>query len=410
MRNPSREQVRALQRKLLALNINLTSWELAEEQLNELVARTIDDSFAHAIKKWKDRTRFWTIQSRELFSFLKNTPPEKAAAMATEYGETCHPTRILVALSDFWTRLESWPSPESKIAALDASSDHYCLFLPHSPAEVTSDPKSLYDVIQHARKSSPGPDGWTIAEVKALPLAAWRALLDVLGKGWSAFEGTLMLTYKRVPIEKGCALAPLPSSIRPIDVCSVILRAVSSMHVSSIYTWKKKMIFRGQYATHGGTIPAMARLTEVVEQIRRKRGSWFCLTIDFTKLYNMIDTDIVACALKHMGLSERSLELLMGPIALSKGHWRLPHGAASTPYAHARGIPQGLSTSVFAAEAFVSILCWKMQACTSTDIIGYIDDITFCSREKGDFLRALDILDRFVLDFALQMNCLKSCL
>ena len=139
-------------------------------------------------------------------------------------------------------------------------------------------------------------------------------------------------------------------------------------------------------------------------------SSWFCLTIDFTKLYNMIDPDIVALTLQHMGLRERCTSLLLDPVTLSKGHWRLPHGAASTPYAHDRGIPQGLSTSVFASEIFVSILCWKLQKCSSSTIIGYVDDLTLCSGSCGDFLRVLGILERFVSDFALQMNSLKSSL
>ena len=134
---------------------------------------------------------------------------------------------------------------------MEAISDHYCLFLPHKPAEVVSDPKILYQVIQHARKTTAGPDVWTIAEIKALPLPAWKSLLDVLSEGWGKFEGSPLLTYKTVPLEKGCVSTPLPSGIRPIDVYSTILRAVSSMHVASLYTWKKEMIHSGQYAAWG---------------------------------------------------------------------------------------------------------------------------------------------------------------
>ena len=84
-RKPSAPQIRALKRKLLALNINDLSWDRADEELDRLTKDAIETSFSHAIKKWRDRTRFWTIQSKELFAFLKNNPPEKAAAMETSH-------------------------------------------------------------------------------------------------------------------------------------------------------------------------------------------------------------------------------------------------------------------------------------------------------------------------------------
>ena len=71
---PSPSQIRPLTRKLLALNINAETWDQADDELDLLTRQPIDESFSHAIKKWRDRTRFWTIQSRELYAFLKNTP------------------------------------------------------------------------------------------------------------------------------------------------------------------------------------------------------------------------------------------------------------------------------------------------------------------------------------------------
>ena len=112
--------------------------------------------------------------------------------------------------------------------------------------------------------------------------------------------------YKRVPIQKGCDLAPLPSSMRPINVFSIVMRAVARMLTASLIDWKRHVAHRGQRATHGGTAPALARVTSIIEKVRRRHGKRWCLTIDFSKLYNMIDPVLTAEAMTFMGLTHDS--------------------------------------------------------------------------------------------------------
>ena len=381
----TQSQLSSLSRKLFALGIQSLDWNDADAQLDKILNEHIESLSRNAIKRRKERVSFWTLQSRDLYAFIKNVPAVKASALQTPEGVTADPLEIHSALTRFWGHLEAWPSEEHRQYALFRLSDHYCVFLPSYKAEVVSDWKVLAIIVREARRTSPGPDGWTIEELKALPKAAWRSLLEVLQKGWQHFASTLLLTYKRVPIEKGCTGVPLPSDMRPLDVYSAIMRAIARMHTTSIMSWKKMVIHEGRYSSHGGTGPALARLTCVVERVRRKIGKWWCLTVDFTKLYNMIDAVVVQQILIFVGLSERSAAQLMEPIILSRGYWRLPHGADGKHYAHDRGVPQGLSTSVLASEAFVSILCWKITRCTSTQVIGYVDDITLASDDLADF-------------------------
>ena len=315
----SQAQLASLSRKLHALNILSLDWREAQLLLDAALEEHINNLSQHAIKRWKERVSHWTVQSRELFAFLKNEPPTKAAVLLTPEGITACPSLMHKCLSEFWGGLEAWPSSERRELAWERLRDHYCLFLPFRSASVQWDHKLLYQVVKNSRRSSAGPDGWTIHEAKALPSSAWKSLLEVLKQGWEPLAKTLLLAYKRVPIEKGCAIAPLPSSLRPIDVFSVVLRSVARMHTASLIDWKVAIIHEGQHATHGGTPPALARMTALVERVRRNHGKWWCLTIDFSKLYNMIDPGIVGEVMRCMGLSASSADDMMKPIQMASG-------------------------------------------------------------------------------------------
>ena len=80
--------------------------------------------------------------------------------------------------------------------------DHYCLFLPLLEASVSWDHRLLRDVVRLSRKSAAGRDGWTVPEVKALPLQEWGSLLEVLKKGWEPLCSTLFLPTRGYPYRR----------------------------------------------------------------------------------------------------------------------------------------------------------------------------------------------------------------
>ena len=417
----SHAQLTVLSRKLLHLGLSSLDWKEAGAALDTLLSDHVENLSRNAIKRWKERVSFWTLQSKELYAFIRNDPAAKASAIVYPGRLTVNFFEIHLSLVEFWGSLEKWPSARHRDDALMRLSDHYCVFLPHMKAEVVSDHKVLAAIVKEARRASAGPDGWTIAEMKALPKEAWRSLLEVLDKGWHALASTLLLTYKRVPIEKGCSHMPLPSDMRPIDVYSTIMRAVARMHTTSFTQWKKHVSHAVEEARHslGATVcswrnrTALARLTCIVERIRRKMGKWWCVTLDFSKLYNMIDSWVVRL-FKKPSLSSVFLRdpppSCWSPFVCPRATGGYPMGLTAQHTFMIEGHPQGLSTSALASEAFVSILCWKISRSTNTQIIGCVYDITLASDHLPEFRKSLDILKSFLMDFCFTVNAMKSSL
>ena len=58
--------------------------------------------------------------------------------------------------------------------------ERYAIYLPSQQYTFRVTPELLQKCARKASKcSAPGPDGWTYQEVSALPLAAWKGLLDI---------------------------------------------------------------------------------------------------------------------------------------------------------------------------------------------------------------------------------------
>ena len=137
------------------------------------------------------------------------------------------------------------------------------------------------------KKSSPGLDGWGTEEVKALPYRAWEqltVLLDV--PNWNPFT-SLLGAFRRVPIENISGF-PRPSEVRPLDIFSALARVESSACTMDLEIWRYHVIHHHQHATHGGTTLATSRLLLYTEQVLRQDGPLWAMSLDFSRLYNMV--------------------------------------------------------------------------------------------------------------------------
>ena len=115
---------------------------------------------------------------------------------------------------------------------------------------------------------------------------------------------TTINMYRRVSVEKGENTIPTPDQFGPIDVFPLMARMLSTPATRTIEGWKRAMTHRGQYASKGGTIQATTRLAIKCEQVVRKTLPTYSLTIDFSKLFNMISPAVAVKACALMGLAE----------------------------------------------------------------------------------------------------------
>ena len=108
--------------------------------------------------------------------------------------------------------------------------------------------------------------------------------------------------------------------------------------------------------------------------------------ISIIVLSGYVAADVAMC----MGLSYVNAMDLLVPLVCSVGVWKLPLSALPTPFATARGLPQGMSSSVLFAELAISPLLWRItRALPGVEVCAYVDDLNLVmeSREQRGVCR-----------------------
>ena len=165
----------------------------------------------------------------------------------------------------------------------------------------------------------------------------------------------LLVKYERIPLEKGDSEVVAPDCLRPLDIFAMSIRLISGSTMSMLREWKLSVLPAAQYSQTGGTLAAIARLTYFAEGVRSKRLSILAVSLDYSKLFNMIGPQVAHEAAMPMGMAPQTAHMVVAPIIHARGIWRLA-GNVCPERGHSRGLPQGLSTSVCLADLFVSIL------------------------------------------------------
>ena len=284
--------------------------------------------------------------------------------------------------------------------------------MPHSPCKGEMTPTHLQKAIRHMKTSSPEVDTWSAAELKKLPMCAVETLLDIYFHRFESMTNSLTCLVKRVPLQKKERMDD-PSSIRPSDLFSSILRVLSSCAFMSARPWALRVLHPSQHATNGGTFPAIAEIALRTELAAAGAMPTFAISIDFTKMFNMMSTKVAVLSAKVMGMSDLLASALERPLGGAKFFWRLPTNAKSNLHVHERGLPQGMAGSVLLAECHIAPPIWRtrwaLQADPGSLIISYVDDLNLCCTTPSALLaRVIEILFEFETDFALSLSSSKT--
>ena len=320
-----------------------------------------------ALRLWKSKVASWNLSSGALFAYLRNPEPVKSVMLQDTSGAwVCSPPGVHLALQTYWSSIESWPSEDSKMLAYELLDDKYSMFLPVRECHCELDVNLVVYRVKHLSLSSPGLDGWSVHELKALPRQAWEHLVSLWKHAFPGFRHTFFALVKRIPIAKVADSVPTPDQIRPIDVYSLIVRVMSSATVDGIRGWLRSVLHPNQHATMGGTLIATGKLNRCAEGILAGLTSKWCVSVDFVKLFNAIDVSVAARVARFMGLSQATVDTLVAPLLHSKKVWRLAENQVVPFVSSERGIPQGLSASVALAEIFLAALIWRTTRATGS--------------------------------------------
>ena len=399
---------KSIARKLRALGLEGKPWVESLEDLDRLLTQHLDACQESALSDWKNRVRAWCVNEKDIYRFMRNNPPAKCVCIRDEHERVLtDPLEVFANLHAYWSSIENWDSQLSFNVAAHDLEDQYAMFVPHVPAKIAVDAKLLQNTIKDMRPSSPGLDGWTVAEMKQLPEDALASLLLILRDSPSGLGSSLVALVKRIPVEKEAISrhdAPSADKIRPIDIFSVVFRAISSAQTNSLRWWKALVLHPGQYATGGGALAALGRINHWVETAKSRTRPVWALSIDFAKLFNSICPHLAARTLVVMGLDQKSARELIEPIVQAKLVWRLAHNAVVPQVQNSRGVPQGLSASVLLAEAFLALLIWKIANLPGLEVVAYIDDVNCFAPSRELLEKTIDMVKQFEATFRLSIS------
>ena len=399
-----------LRRKFAELEIVCPPTEHECHQvLHECLQRYMDHMQKKALDEWKKKVKEWHATSSQLYRYLKNVEPAKASAIVGGDGRlTNDPIKIWVELEAYWAQVETLPAGRSEDELIECLWDKYSLFMPccHCISHLT--PAMVMEQVKSMKKTSPGPDGWSKAELVLLPIEAWQDLLQV----WENKDvsQSSLLWFRRVPLEKKSKSEPTADMYRPMYVFSMLLRTITSAHVRNLKGWMMEILMPTQYASRGGVAQAVDSLNVYAEAVIHGAETLWGVSVDFTKLFNSICPRVAIEAAKLLGLADEDAAELIKPFSWGCGFWRLPNNAAAPPAKHNRGLPQGLASSVMLSEVFLSVFLRKLHRCVCIDSVCYVDDITLVATTKKDLELALDLLAEFSSDFCLVVSSEKTAL
>ena len=176
---------------ILGIEGNRESWEA---QLGDVLTAYLNEKQACALKKWRDASSLWTVNSRELYRYLRNLAPAKPVAVMMSDGlPSAVPQDIYWEFKSFWDQFESWPSDESIRRAWHMLDDKYAAFLPRHDFSASVTPKDMWNQLRTMKNTSPGLDAWTRQELLTLPIEAWRDFLAIEEADVSATSSLLYM-------------------------------------------------------------------------------------------------------------------------------------------------------------------------------------------------------------------------
>ena len=383
--------------------------EHARRILNEVTRNMYDQLQKNALSKWKDKVRTWHHLSKDLYKYLRNDAPTKCTALVTtQQMLTYHPTTIEQCLELFWGGLETWPTPTSKEAAIEAVEDIYSLFMPSVVFVPTMSVELILRQLRRLKKTASGPDGWTRQELKALPVQAWADLLQIVWWNPLCIGSSTLALFKRVPLRKDQLAPPEPSNFRPIDVFSLLFRILTSCQVSAIRPWLHEVLHKTQYASDKGALEAVGQLNAAAEAVLHGTEEIWAFTADFSKLYNTLSSEVAETVVSVFGLDINSAPWLTTPLRIAKGCWRMPSDSVVPFRRHERGLPQGVATSVALSELFVAMYLWRLTSIVRVKTICYVDDLSVIASSRRDIALAFDLLKEFTKHFNLSLAATKT--
>ena len=177
---PTREQSQSLMRKMQKLGLTYTTLEESRDEISCAITDYLNQSQKRALDDWKKKAMKWSVSSQQLYRYIKNPSPAKAFALKGQFGVNSVPSKMASLLSHFWGAIESWPRGTDLDRVLMDTENLFGMFLPFCHEQIQLTAPKLRNALLGMANSTAGPDGWSISELRALPMPALESLVEVV--------------------------------------------------------------------------------------------------------------------------------------------------------------------------------------------------------------------------------------
>ena len=242
--------------------------------------------------------------------------------------------------------------------------------------------------------SSPGPDGWRVSELKALPdslLERLASLLNVIEQTgcWpdALAQGVISLISKGEGSE--------PNKLRPISVMSVIYRLWVAARLKHIMLWQESWIddclhgFRLAHSPADAWWPLALKIEHALLFGEDLSG----IALDYSKCFDRVPIDIVFKLARCIGMPWQILTPLRSMYANLKRRFVFA-GAIGKSFVSTNGILQGCPLSIIMLNLLVNVWVKAVKSeVPDANPYGFADDTGATAHGTNGHITLQSVMD-----------------
>ena len=225
-------------------------------------------------------------------------------------------------------------------------------------------------------RSACGPDGWRVAELRALPqfllvhLATFLNCVERLGK-WPPALCQAWITL----IPKGSSLSPLDQ--RPISVASAVYRLWAATRLRYAVDWQAGWLDDSQcgFRPQHSAVDAYWAIALAIEEALLAGTPLTGAFLDYAKCFDRLPHGILLSLAHKSGMDSKVLRPLTAVYATLDRRFKVG-GGIGTAFRPTNGILQGCPLSVILINLLQSVWTRAVRAETAASPTSYADDAT----------------------------------
>ena len=258
-------------------------------------------------------------------------------------------------------------------------------------------------------RTSPGIDGWRVAELKALPRVCFDRLADIFNAVETHGVWPLVLLTALVTLIPKGEHSVLPLEQRPITVTSVLYRLWAKARLGVTMEWQETWIAASQAGfrtAHGTDHVTWTLSVEMEEALMAPDKELWGFSLDLAKCFDRVPQELVFGLAEEWGMDARLLRGLRAAYTGMVSRFRLGQGVGES-FKPANGIKQGCPLSVILLNLLLAVWSAVIDEGGRAKAKSYADDAYATAAEEEEVKEAVRKTDVFLDDTDMEAKASK---